>query len=130
VCGDEQRVIGRDAVEVVVVERAHGQDLDLGPGRRRLGAVRWDTARIGSGQERFDCIGWGGLVDHGDDIDGYAVSVAEADGDGNTVNDGVAADTGFAECTNRADQANHFRAGKSEGVSARPQGASGVVRDR
>jgi hypothetical protein len=33
-------------------------------------------------------------------------------------------------CTNRADQADHFRAGNSEGVSASRQGASGVVRDR
>jgi hypothetical protein len=130
VCGDEERVIGRDAVEVVVIERAHGQDLDLGPVDEdsvRFGRI---LARIGSGQERFDCIGWGGLVDHGVDIDGYAVSVTEADGDGNTANDGVAADTGLAECTNRADQADHFRAGKSESVSTRRHGASGVVRDR
>ncbi len=84
----------------------------------RFGGI---PARIGSGQERFDCIGVGGLVDHGVDIDGYAVSVAEADGDGNTVNDGVAADTGFAECTNRADPADHFRAGNSAPLLRQPR---------
>lgn len=73
-----------------MVRQTRPEDLDRGPvdgASVRFGGI---PARIGSGQERFDCIGVGGLVDHGVDIDGYAVSVAEADGDGNTVNDGVA----------------------------------------
>lgn len=47
------------------------------------------------------------------------VCVAEADGDRNPANDGVAGDTGFAECTNSADEADHPRAGEDDDVSAR-----------
>lgn len=108
--GDEERVIGRDAVEVVVVERAHGQDLDLGPVDED--SVRFGGTRRASDLARNPSTASGAVVSSttvSTSTVNQAVSVAEADGDGNTVNDGVAADTGFAECTSRADQARPFQ---------------------
>jgi hypothetical protein len=101
-CSHEQCVVGRNSLEVSLVNGPDADDLNLR-------AVNTDAVRTGriilsarQREEGLDCVRWRGLVDDGVDVGRRSMCLTEAGVYGNTSNDGVSPKSCLPESSDRS----------------------------
>ena len=116
---DEQRVLGRDPVEIGLVEASHAEELNLRAANEHPMFCARVADRVGKCEQSLDCIRRVRLIDDGVDVRCRAVRLVQLRRDRDATDDGVPPDSCVRKRGDGAHEWDHRVSRQDDNVTAR-----------